>query len=343
MMTAAGKNQEAVLCLLIAAGSASERRKMKKYVALICILTALSACLPCMHGGQAFAQQPPMPVVPVRHLFDIQDDFNHPSDVAVGAGGRIYVLDGVNSRIKVFDAAGGRLFAFGSRGDAAAQLASPLGLDTDEQGNVYVADSGNRRVQVFSADGKFLSSFGFGDLRGSKPPDPTDIAVDSTNNRCYVIDNDNHRVLAYSLDGSRLIDQWGGIGEKPGEFRFPFLAAMDRHGILYVVDVLNTRVQALNAQGRVMSYIGKWGVDRGQLYRPKGVAVDARNRIYISDSYLGVVQVFERYRKLRGVLGDEAGNLLRLKTPTGLCVDDGVRIYIVEMLLNKVSVYRVVE
>jgi DNA-binding beta-propeller fold protein YncE len=92
-----------------------------------------------------------------------------------------------------------------------------------------------------------------------------------------------------------------------------------------------------------MAYIGKWGVDRGQFYRPKGVALDKKERIYVSDSYLGVVQVFKRYRKFLGVLGNGDGEVVRFKTPTGLYVDDNMRLYVVEMLLNRVSVYQILE
>ena len=118
---------------------------------------------------------------------------------------------------------------------------------------------------------------------------------------------------------------------------------MDKYSTLYVVDVLNTRVQAINHEGRAMAYIGKWGVDRGQLYRPKGVTIDKKDRIYVSDSYLGVIQIFKRYRKFLGVLGNKMGEMLRFKTPTGIDVDDDLRLYIVEMIQNRVSVYQILD
>ncbi len=92
-----------------------------------------------------------------------------------------------------------------------------------------------------------------------------------------------------------------------------------------------------------MAYIGKWGVDRGQFYRPKGVTVDKKDRIYVSDSYLGVVQVFERFRKFLGVVGNREKQMIRFSTPVGIAIDDGLRLCVVEMLLNKVSVYQIVE
>jgi DNA-binding beta-propeller fold protein YncE len=216
-------------------------------------------------------------------------------------------------------------------------------MDIDKDGSIYVADSGNRLVQVFAPTGQFRFEFPVTVPESARPADPVDVVLDESINRCYVIDNDNHRILVYQRDGSSLLTMWGRSGEKPGEFQFPFLAALDNQSTLYVVDVLNTRVQALNEAGRAMAYIGKWGVDRGQFYRPKGVTVDKKDRIYVSDSYMGVVQVFERFRKFLGVLGNPEGQMIRFSTPVGIAIDDGLRLYVVEMLLNRVSVYQIVE
>jgi len=290
-----------------------------------------------------YAQPAELPIIASRHLFDIKANFLHPSDVTVGSQGRIYVLDGVNNAVKIFNSSGTYLSSFGSRGKGGGTCDTPLGIDSDRDGSIYLADSGNRLIQVFDGSGNFRFQFPVKVKDSLRTPDPVDVVIDEEKNRCYVIDNDNHRVLVYAKDGSRLVEQWGTSGEKPGEFQFPFLAALDNQSTLYVVDVLNTRVQAINHEGRAMAYIGKWGVDRGQFYRPKGVAVDNKERIYVSDSYLGVVQVFKRYRKFLGVLGNGDGEVVRFKTPTGLYIDDTLRLYVVEMLLNRVSVYQILE
>ena len=310
------------------------------------VFKALSLSLLLFTAGGAvmlFAQPLEMPIIGARQLFVIEADFLHPSDVAVGAQGRIYVLDGVNNRVAIFTSAGKFVSAFGVQGKGKGGLSSPLGIDVDKDGSVYVADSGNRLIQVFGPLGDFKFEFPVTVQDSPRPPDPVDVVLDEVKDRCYVIDNDNHRVLVYNRNGSRLLKIWGGSGEKPGEFQFPFLGALDNQSTLYVVDVLNTRVQAFNDEGRAMAYIGKWGVDRGQFYRPKGVTVDRKDRIYVSDSYLGVVQVFERFRKFLGVLGNGEKQMFRFSTPVGIYIDDALRLYVVEMLLNRVSVYQVLE
>ena len=74
---------------------------------------------------------------PVEHLFDLPGNFKSPSDVAVSATGRIYVVDGLNHCVKSFDPAGNYIAALGGKGSANAQFSNPLGLaigagDVDE-------------------------------------------------------------------------------------------------------------------------------------------------------------------------------------------------------------------
>jgi DNA-binding beta-propeller fold protein YncE len=286
------------------------------------------------------AQQTDMPVIKAQHLFDIESSFNYPSDITVGKNRQIYVVDGVNSRIKIFNAEGNHISSFGSKGPGNGQFNMPVGIDSLSDGTIYVADSGNQRIQAFDASGHFLFKFAFENIESSSPVDPTDISIDEQANRCYVIDNNNHRVLVYKKKGSGFLGEWGSRGERPGEFQYPFLCALDKQNTLYIVDVLNTRVQAMNKNGRALAYIGKWGVDRGQFYRPKGVTIDKNDHIYISDSYLGVIQVFKRFRKFIGVLSDSNSKILRFKGPAGIYIDDNMRLYIVEMLANRISVYQ---
>ncbi len=300
-------------------------------------------CFVLSHAGVVYCQPDDLPFITARHIFDISSGFIYPSDVTVGAKGQIYIVDGVNNKVKIFDSEGAYLSSFGSKGKGNGQFNSPVGIDSRKDGTIFVADSGNQRIQAFDPAGRFLFNFTVRVKDSTGQPDPTDVVLDESTNRCYVVDNDNHRILVYTGNGSSLLDQWGTRGEKPGEFQFPFLAAMDRNSTLYVVDVLNTRVQAISKEGRTMAYIGKWGVDRGQFYRPKGVTIDFKDRIYISDSYLGVIQVFKRYRKFLGVVANKTGGILRFKTPVGIYVDDKLRLYVVEMLQNRVSVYQISE
>lgn len=279
-------------------------------------------------------------LIEAQPLFEVRDQLNQPSDVAVSNDGQIYVVDGVNSKIRIFDSGGQPVFSFGSPGSQNGQLRFPLGIDLDRSGTVFVADTGNHRVQIFSSQGNFMAKIDIPPGK-IKPADPTDVAVDEARKRCYVVDNDNHRILSYSLENLKLIETYGTPGSEKRNFNYPFLMALDKNKYLYVVEVINTRVQILNPDGLFVNFIGGWGVESGEFYRPKGVALDRQNRIYVSDSYLGVIQVFDPTGSFYAVLGDpRTQKVKKFKTPAGLFIDRSNRLYVVEMLANKVSVFR---
>jgi DNA-binding beta-propeller fold protein YncE len=199
------------------------------------------------------------------------------------------------------------------------------------------------RVQIFDSDANFITDIKL-PKKNKHAPDPTDVVVDEIRNRCYIVDNDNHSILVYDLSTLKLIETYGTPGAGKGQFRYPFLITMDPQNYLYIVDVINTRVQILNKDGLFVNFIGSWGVEKGELYRPKGVALDKNNRIYVSDSWMGVIQVFEPTGDFYAALGDGLKrSVKRFKTPVGLFIDTRNRMYVVEMFANKVSVYRLGE
>lgn len=280
-----------------------------------------------------------IPTASARHLFDFAGGgagaLALPTDVAVGSGGRVYVVDGGNHRIVVFSNTGQYLFRFGSHGSGNGELRDPVGIGTDAQGRVYVADTGNHRIQVFDGGGGFISAFAVSE--NGKPVRPIDVEPDGQGKTLFVTGNNNHKVMAFSSSG-QLLRQWGGEGVSDFEFRYPATMALSPKGLLYVVDVLNTRVQVFDGEGRRGFRVGGWGVLPGQFFRPKGVALDSLGYVYVSDSYLDVIQVFDAGYRLLHVLG-EAGQPRRFNAPVGLAIDGNDRLYVVEMLANKVSAH----
>ena len=86
---------------------------------------------------------------------------NHPSDVAVGAFGELYIADTDNCRVRevsadrrlILTVAGSGECAFGGDNASAtsASFDHPGRVAVDTDGNIYIADSGNGRVRVVSA------------------------------------------------------------------------------------------------------------------------------------------------------------------------------------------------
>jgi len=277
----------------------------------------------------------------VRHITDITHDFSQPSDVSVSEDGLIYVVDGVNNKIKVFNQKYKFIFSFGEKGPSNGQFKFPMGIDIDSSGRVYIADSGNHRVQVFSSKGKYITQVKIPEKDGT-PPDPTDIAVDESINRLFVVDNNNHYFLIYELSTLKLLKTAGSPGSEEREFRYPFLIALDSNKYMYITDVVNTRVQVFNPEGLFVTVIGGWGVEKGRFFRPKGVAVDRQNRIYVSDSYMGVIQILKPDGTFLSAVSDAGSNTVKkFIKPMGIFIDKNNRLYVVEMFAERVGVYSI--
>lgn len=282
----------------------------------------------------------PVSQTPSTHLYDITHNLRQPSDIAVSHDGKIFVVDGVNQSIKAFNQQGIFIFSFGTAGAEPGQLKTPLGIDIDHNGKIYLADSGNSRVQIFSSKGDFLQEIKI-TLKGSNTPDPTDVAVNSNGKTMFVVDNENHCILKYDVGDGRLLKILGKPGIERMEFRYPFLISSFKDKYIYVVDVINTRVQELTLDGKFVRFIGDWGVEKGQFFRPKGVAVDLTGKVFVSDSYLGVIQIFSEGIFHSILVDSQTGEIRRFTTPTGIFIDKNNNLYVTEMFKNKISVFRI--
>jgi DNA-binding beta-propeller fold protein YncE len=256
-----------------------------------------------------------------------------PSDVAIGSDGHAYVVDSRNHQVAVFDANGARVTSLGMMGGENGQLLNPLGIGMAPNGDVWVADRGNERIVMFDASGRPRQVLEL-EADGEKIV-PVDIAVGPRGKELFITSNNTHQVVVFSTRGE-FLRAWGGEGEDEGRFRYPATIEIDSAGNVYVVDVINARVQKFDPAGTHLLTIGELGGKAGTFYRPKGVAVDEAGNIYVSDSFLGVVQVFSPDGGLAYVIG-EGGTATVFDTPVGLAAS-GKRLYVTQMLAGKVAV-----
>lgn len=267
----------------------------------------------------------------------LQVSANQPSDIAIGADGSLFLVDGVNHRIVVVEPGGRIKSTFGKQGTGPGEFRFPLGICITDDGRIFVADTGNRRIQIFDSRFKHIGGFPVVTWGTKHPADPVDVLVSRLDGNVYISDNDNHSIRVYKQNGEFLF-RWGKFGEGSGEFRYPGMLFSNDANEIFVVDVLNTRVQKFDPFGGFIADIGSWGVLPGRLFRPKGVVVDKFRRVFISDSYLGVVQVFSDQGQFLGVVS-ENGEKMKFRTPVGMAInEDTGKLYIVEMRENRINV-----
>lgn len=87
-------------------------------------------------------------------------DLFHPTNLAVGPEGDIYVVETSNYRIQRFAPDGKPIRTYGAVGSVPGSFARPKGIAIDRSGRMYVGDAAFENVQVFGADGRLLMDFG---------------------------------------------------------------------------------------------------------------------------------------------------------------------------------------
>jgi hypothetical protein len=89
-----------------------------------------------------------------------EGDLYHPTNIAVGPDGDIFVTETSNFRVQRFTAEGKFVRVYGQVGDRPGSFARPKGIAIDRAGRIYVGDAAFQNVQVFENDGRLLMAFG---------------------------------------------------------------------------------------------------------------------------------------------------------------------------------------
>ena len=227
-----------------------------------------------------------------------------PMDVAVDAGGNVYISD-FNHRILKVDAVGtvstvagnGTPGFSGDGGPAAnALLNSPKGIALDTSGNLYIVDGANRRVRKVAAAGGIINTVagtnnGPLDTNGGPATEaafynPYDIAVDASAN-LYVVDLYRVRkvdalsgTISTFAGNGKVIDltgpDLGGDGGPATAIALaPVAVAWDAGGSLFITDAFGVVRRVDAASGLIFNVSGHG--------RP--MAFDGRGNLHIGDGY----------------------------------------------------------
>jgi DNA-binding beta-propeller fold protein YncE len=169
-------------------------------------------------------------------------EFLLPTDVAIDAGGFIYVSEYQgNDRITKWSPEFDFVTALADSPIEGMPLRRPAGIDIDEEQTLWIADSCNHRIVRLSLDGELLTTFGrFGKAPGElRYPYDIDVGPDGT---VMVCEYEGNRLQWFDKAG-RSLRVWGKSGRRPGELFAPWGAAYGLGGNVYIVDSLNSRIQ----------------------------------------------------------------------------------------------------
>jgi sugar lactone lactonase YvrE len=310
-----------------------------------------------------------------------------PSGVAVDHSGNVFIVDPVAAVVRRVDIKGViHTFAGNATGDnkcsggvpAMIGLDNPQGIALDKAGNLYIADPGCAMVFKADASGKTVAAIAGGpqaNLTGDGGPatntqlvSPVGVAVDAAGS-LYIADSGTNTIR--TIDGKGLIHTLAGNGSADytgdggpatsAALSWPQAVAVDRAGKVYIADLGNNVIRAVDKAGTIQTFAGNgmagYAGDEGpatlaQLDTPMGVAVDSSGGVYFTDSANNVVREVDGAGLIHTIAGNGTGGFggdggsalaAELALPAGLAeIDAGpveygsIRIEIADTVNNRV-------
>ena len=145
--------------------------------------------------------------------------------------------------------------------------------------------------------------------------------------------------VVFAQPSYRMVAQWGEFGNKPGQFKYPAMIAVDVSSNLYVVDQNNHRIQKFDAFGNFILMWGEKGTDSGQFNYPYGIAVNKKGDVFVSDMNNHRIQKFSSDGDFKSAIGAYGPETSQFKHPYGMAVDSEDRLYVVDAFNYRIQIF----
>jgi DNA-binding beta-propeller fold protein YncE len=196
-------------------------------------------------------------------------------------------------------------------------IGKPVDVATGTDGSVFIADTDREAVLQMDPAGKVLRVFRLGEGEKGRFR-PIAVAVDGDS--LYVANVTAHNVVVFSVADGRVTNTIGRMGDQAGEFHFPAdVVVADAR--LYVLDMMNCRVQVFSLGGQWHRSFGAPGNRPGFLGRPKRVSVGPDGTIFVVDAALQRVHVFDAEGRALMAIDGLHPEAKALTLPNAVCVD----------------------
>ena len=185
----------------------------------------------------------------------------------------VYVADTGNGRIQEFSSDGSLVRTIGEAGTGEGQLDRPTGVAVTTNRHIHVATA-DGRVHEYDAEGTHL-----GETRGPAPGFGPLADIAAVDNRVFVLDPDNGRVVKIDENGTET--PFGSVGDGPDQLREPTGIAAFNYSI-HVADTGNARVVVFDEDGvpRTTYAVPEWA---GATERTADLAGDGSGRTWLSN------------------------------------------------------------
>ena len=144
------------------------------------------------------------------------------------------------------------------------------------------------------------------------------------------------RVSLVTLD-EEFIKEFGGPGERDGQFIWPSALALDSQGRVYVADEWLNRITVFDKGGNFLSKWGKTGAGPGELDGPAGLAFDAEDNLYITEHRNNRAQKFTKDGQYLLGWGQAGAGPGEFDMPWGIAVDRQGHVYVADWHNHRVQ------
>ncbi|MGA1823043.1 MAG: NHL repeat-containing protein [bacterium] len=174
-------------------------------------------------------------------------------------------------------------------------------------------------------------------FRDSSLNQPSDVEV--TNDRIYILDGVNDRIVVYDKKGNPLF-AFGESGAGQGQLNSPLGFAIDSKGRIYVADSGNHRIEVFDKDGKFLSQIALVKDKYGGLADPTCIAINERKDFLIivdNDNHrLLIYSMDGEFKREVGEVGYIEGSF---RYPFGIDIDSEGNIYVVDVVNTRVQVF----
>ncbi len=232
-------------------------------------------------------------------------DLRQPVGMDVGPAGDLFVVDAAAGFVRRFDASGRETMRYAPSGESF----SADGFDSD--------GPGDRRKSAGSA---LLAEQWHTASGGEHGFRPADVLV--VGDELWISNVAAHRIDVFELASGRPKRCIGERGRGPGQFGMPLGMARMGEDRVYVVDMLNARVQVLTLDGVCRQMIGGPGDRVGRFGRPKDVAVGPDGVVFVLDAASQRVHAFTPDGRAMLAFGGPRERVGALSVPAAIAISE---------------------
>ena len=266
---------------------------------------------------------------PVADFLKLPDgaNFGQVAGVALNSEGHIFVFHRGLNPLMEFDQEGNFI-----RSLADGLIKKAHGLRIDKGDNIWITDVETHLVIKFSPEGKVKMVLGHQGTAGEWSEKhklvlfnkPTDVAF-NVRGDIFVADGyGNSRVVRLNKNGEFTLS-WGKSGRGEAEFNIPHSIAIDKKGLVYVVDRENKRLQIFDQDGNFKKMWTNVGA-------PYGLFLTPAQDMFVADGLNGHIYKLNLDGEILGQFGTPGKGLGQFNLAHFLAVDSAESVYVAEII-----------